>query len=292
MALSSFVFSAMSFLVRLAKEIDGVTFFDSAFFRFAVGIAVVAVYWRLSPTPIQITNWRWLALRGSVGGAAVLLYFYGIIAAGLAKGTILNYTYPIWAAILAPFLLRERVRPGLWIAVIAAFAGLYLLVVPSEGIGSVTHHDLIALAGGFLAGIAVLAIKRLRDTESSWTIFLSQSVFGLAMVGYWTAQRPFRFPVAGWVVLVSIGAVATVGQLLMTYSYKHVGGTEGSLLGLLTPVGNVIVGVTAFGEAFSARALCGGVVVLLACAYAAIPPRHEPSPAHVAFPPVNPDAAS
>jgi len=272
---SSFVFSGMSLLVRLAKDVPGLSVYHTTFFRFLVGVVFVGVYWLGRRERVRFVNRSWLVTRGVVGGVAVLLYFYGIVHVGLAKGTILNYTYPLWAAMMAPFILGERVSVGMWIAVLCALGGLYLLIVPSTGVGEVTYHDLLALSGGFLAGIAVLVIKRLRETDSSLSIFFSQSVFGLAMILYWTARTPMVFPAVGWVLCLGIGLVATVGQLMMTYAYKHVGGTEGSLLSLLTPVSNTILGVVLFREPLTFRAMVGGAIVLAACGYAAVPFRKE-----------------
>jgi drug/metabolite transporter (DMT)-like permease len=71
-------------------------------------------------------------------------------------------------------------------------------------------------------------------------------------------------------VLLSIGVLATVAQLLMTYAYKHVPATEGSLLGFLVPVLNVLLGVMVFGEKMRPLALAGSLIVLAACVYVAL----------------------
>lgn len=268
---SSLVFSAMSGLVRLAKEVPGVSTFHTAFFRFLVGVCCVIVYWGVRRERVRWVNRGWLGVRGVVGGAAVLFYFEGIVRVGLAKGTLLNYTYPLWATAMAPFFLGERVGTKMWVALGGAFIGLYFLIVPPSGLGEMTLDDGVALFGGFLAGIAVVAIKRLRETDSSWTIFFSQSAFGLLMVSYGTVRSSFDFPWEGWAICLGIGLVATVGQLMMTYAYKYVGGAEGSLLSLLTPVVNALVGVGLFGEPWTLRTLFGGGLILIACVYVAIP---------------------
>ena len=103
-------------------------------------------------------------------------------------------------------------------------------------------------------------------------IFLSQCVFGLMMIAYPALRTPMSFPLSGWALLLGIGLLAAAGQLLMTYAFKHVGGAEGALLGMLTPVGNVVLGVLVFREALTGRMILGGAVVLAACAYAALPP--------------------
>jgi drug/metabolite transporter (DMT)-like permease len=79
----------------------------------------------------------------------------------------------------------------------------------------------------------------------------------------------FAFPGMEWLILLAIGVVATVAQLTMTWAYKHVPATEGSLLAFMTPVLNVLLGVVVFGEQMHASTLAGSALVLLCCAYIA-----------------------
>ena len=50
------------------------------------------------------------------------------------------------------------------------------------------------------------------------------------------------------VAVVVIGLAALAAQLLMNWSFVHVSIATGSVLGLLTPVFNVIFGIAIFGE--------------------------------------------
>jgi len=70
--------------------------------------------------------------------------------------------------------------------------------------------------------------------------------------------------------LLTIGLLATIAQLQMTHAYKFVGATEGSLLCMLTPVINVLLGVIFFHEPVTVRMFIGCVIVLSCCTYAAI----------------------
>ena len=273
MASSSVVLSVMSILVRVAKEFPGVTTYHASFARFVIGVTLVILYGVISRRKLRVVNVRWFIARGLLGGFSVAAYFYGISTIGLAKGTILNHTYPLWAGMFAPLLIRERVRANVWVAGAVAFAGLYLLIVPDSGFNGVTLNDLVALSGGMTAGFAVLTIKKLRETDSSFVIYFSQSIFGLAMVAYPAMSQPLPIQPRVIVILVSIGVVATIGQLLMTYAFKHVGGAEGALIGFLVPVGNVLCGALFFHETMDARMIVGGTIVLAACAYTAVPAR-------------------
>jgi drug/metabolite transporter (DMT)-like permease len=270
MVSSAIFFSLMSVLVRFAAETQGISSWKTAEFRFLISLVLVLVISAWLHDPLSFVNRPWLVSRGLFGGAAASIYFYSITQIGIAKATILTYTYPIWAGLLAPFLLKDCINTGVWAAIAAAFSGLYLIIVPSEGLGAISWMDLLALSGGLISGWAVLSIKKLHETDTSRAILFSQCFFGLIIVAAPAQPDGYAFPMTVWIILLAIGLLATVAQLQMTHAYKFIGATEGSLLCMLTPVINVIFGMIFFHETITMRSLAGCFIVLVSCAYAAI----------------------
>jgi drug/metabolite transporter (DMT)-like permease len=267
---SAIFFSLMSVFVRIAAESQGVSAWKTAEFRFLISIALVLAISFWLRDPLRFVNLPWLISRGLFGGAAASIFLYSITQIGIAKATIFTYTYPIWAGLLAPFLLKDRIRTGVWVAIATAFGGLYLIIVPSEGLGAISWMDLLALSGGLLSGWAILSIKKLHETDTSRAILFSQCFFGLIIVEAPALPEGYSFTLTAWMTLLSIGLLATIAQLQMTHAYKFIGATEGSLLCMLTPVINVLLGMIFFHEPVSVRALIGCVIVLSSCSYAAV----------------------
>jgi len=265
MAASSLLFSLMSVLIPLAH---GVSASIIASARFVTGIVVILGMALITRTGLKAVNKGWLVARGVIGASSVYLLFRGIQNLGLGQGTILNYTYPIFASLLAPIMIREKLTWDVLAAGMVSFFGIWLVVSPGP-ISSINIETILALLGGVGSGIAVVAIKKLRETETPSIIYLAQCVFGLLVLGWPTAVSSFAFAGVEWLVLLAIGVVATVAQLAMTWAYKHVPATEGSLLAFLTPVLNVLLGVLVFGELMKPMTLVGSGVVLACCGYIA-----------------------
>jgi drug/metabolite transporter (DMT)-like permease len=265
MAASSLLFSAMSVLIPLTRPVS-TSLVASA--RFVTGIVVIVGLALLGVTRLKPVNRWWLIVRGLIGATSVYFFYRGITMLGLGKGTILNYTYPVFAALLAPVMLKEKLSWDVVAAVLVSFAGIFLVVNPGR-ISGVGIEELLALLGGVLSGIAVVAIKKLRETDSPYVIYLAQCTFGLLVVGWPTLTSSFAFGGQVWLVLLGVGALATGAQLAMTWAYKHVPATEGSLLGFLVPVLNVALGVIVFGEKMRAAAFVGSALVLICCGYVA-----------------------
>lgn len=274
MLLSAVFFAAMAALIRGTPSVNS---YVMGMARFVVGTLVCVGMFAVGLDRPRWVNWPWLLVRGIIGSIAVVIFFWSISTIGLAKATILNYTYFVWAAVFAVPMLGERLRPLQWGAVGLAMLGTALLFEVHDF--GVSHKELLALFGGICSGVAVIAVTRCRDTDSSTNIFWSQSLFGIGAVA-WPLATHWAPPTLLEVgVMVGVGLLAAAGQLLMTFAYKHTGAAQGSLLSLITPVLTGIVGVLYFHEVFSARFALGALLILLACAYLALKPvaRHAAS---------------
>ena len=265
MAASSVLFSAMSLLIPLTRPAN-TSLVASA--RFVTGIVVIVGIALAGVTRLKPVNRWWLIARGLIGATSVYFFFRGITMLGLGKGTILNYTYPVFAALLAPLMLKEKLSWDVVAAVLVSFVGIALVVNPGR-IDTIGVEELLALLGGVLSGVAVVAIKKLRETDTPYVIYLAQCIFGLFVVGWPTFTSSFAFGGRIWLVLLGVGVLATAAQLAMTWAYKHVPATEGSLLAFLVPVLNVLLGVIVFGEKMHAATLAGSALVLVCCGYVA-----------------------
>jgi len=265
--------TVMSLFVRLTKGYEGLTPTNVIFFRFLMGAIAVAIIARARGESLRPKSRLWFLLRGLVGGAATWLFFFSIANVGLAKGAIYFHTYPMWGALMAVVVLGERLTLGVIGAAAVAFGGLALVMWPEGGLGQVAPADLIALLGGVLAGFAIVAIRKMRSTESSIVVLFALCVFGLLITAPETVRRPPRTDLAGWTLIAGIGALATAGQLLLTWAYRHVRVGEAAPFAMLCPVLSTVAGILFFQEDLSLRAIAGGAVVIAACTYASMPRR-------------------
>ena len=94
------------------------------------------------------------AVRGLAVGLATAGFFAAVFVMPLAAATALTFTSPMITAILAAILLGEPARRETWIASIAAFAGVLIVLRPN--FGAVGWAALLPLLAAF--GLSVLMI--------------------------------------------------------------------------------------------------------------------------------------
>lgn len=260
-------FCVMSGLIRHASGIDA---YKTTLFRFVIGMALLGVAALAGKIKLRFVNSPLLFLRGLIGGLAVFLFFLSIAKLGVAKGTVLNYVYPIIASILGVFFLKERLCWRKILAITGAFAGIYLLTVQrspdSVGFTRPGIFEILALLGAVFSGIAIVIVKKLHDTDTTYAIFFSQCVMGTWLLVLPANLIPCEIGYSGGLLLVLIGLAAASAQMMMTEGYRYLTVTTGSLLNLLLPVLNFGLGVLVFGEHVSLRSVVGSAIVLSCCA--------------------------
>jgi drug/metabolite transporter (DMT)-like permease len=283
---SSIFFCIMSGMIKHMSEVDS---FMVVQFRFVIGLALLCSAALFGRVKLSFNNGPLLFLRGLTGASAVFLFFLSISKLGVGKATVITYSFPAFASIIGVFVLKERLSLVKWLAVAAALVGIALLAFKSGGdkaatdstaiLSAIGKYELLAIFGAMLSGVAVVLIKKLHNTDSTYAIFIAQCLIGLWLVIIPANVKGVSLGYAGGLMLLGIGLVAATGQLLMTESYRHLTVTTGSLLGMSVPVLNFILGMVMFDEPITQRGVAGAIIVIVACTVVILADRKNPVPA-------------
>ncbi len=266
MVSSSVAFCVMAALVRYASQIDAATV---VLFRFVIGLGLLGAAALFGRIRLEFVDGRLLILRGLVGGLAVFLFYLSIAKLGLGKGTVIVHAYPVFAVILSRLILKEPITLGKAIAIAVALSGVALMTAGMDSTTSVLQsvglYEALAVLGAICMALAMVLVKKLHSTDSTYTIYFAQCVVGLWLVFIPANTGGTEIGYGGAAILLGIGVAAAMGQLLMTEGFKYVSVFAGSLLDMLFPVLSLLVGVILFHEHLSSIELIGAVVVVTAC---------------------------
>jgi len=253
-------FAAMAACVRMAC--DSLPQSEVVFFRnFMALLLLLPMLWQ-QKVSLKSERMGLHLMRAGTGLAAMYLYFYALKHLPLAGALLLNYTSPLFLAIIALFWLKERSTRTRTIAVVLGFLGVATLFSPSSSIAS--FAGLMGLASGFLAGVALATVKRLSSTEPAirtvtWFALLASLISFVPMV------PEYQWPsVETWGWLIAVGIFANGGQLFLTTAYGMAPVTQVSPLGYTGLIFAGIIGFAVWDEIPGLFALLGAVLIITA----------------------------
>lgn len=266
MLASVILFSANALIIRatslIAPSADG---WLATLVRGGVGLLVViALHGRGRGLRMdRLFATRLIALRGIVGGLAIVIFYVTIVKLGAARAVILNLTYPVFGSIIAAWWLKEKLSRGSLVWMLVGVAGLAVFLSRNGAMPEASGYDLLALLGAALAGWVVVIIRRLRHEEHPATIYASQAVYSLLIASPAARHAP-ELPAMAWGCLSLAAVVVAVAQLQMTRAYQTMSVAKGSSIQMLLPVVTGIGGFLCFGETFHTPELVGGLITLVA----------------------------
>lgn len=240
----------------------GATVLEMMFYRCLISLAVVLIVVQLGPglKAMRTTRLPLHLVRGSVHFIAQYAWLSALTMIPLAQLFALEFTAPIWVALLAPLLLGENLTKLRLAAAALGFIGT--IIVAQPGTMAIGPGVGLALVSSVGFALSMLATKTLTKGESPLRIlfymFVVQAVMcTLLLIG------GIRLPDA--VTMLWIGVIALAG-LSAHYSLVRAFALADAIL--VAPMDFLrlplvaVVGVLIYAEPLDPIVLFGGLVVI------------------------------
>jgi drug/metabolite transporter (DMT)-like permease len=161
--------------------------------------------------------------RNLVHYAAQLGWFYALTLIPIGEVVSIEFTMPIWTAILAASFLGERMTVGKISAIVLGVVGVVIIVRPVAG--AINPGQLIALGAAVGFGISVAMMKSLTRTESTvaiifWMIVIQGAAgfFPSLYVWIWPSLHAW-----GWIAVIAF--CGTFSHYCMARAMLHADAT-------------------------------------------------------------------
>jgi len=251
-------FSAMAIAGReLSSEL---TTFQILFFRSVVGLVVVsALLTKSGWGQVKTKRIGHHLLRNMIHFAAQYGWFLGIAFLPLAEVFAIEFTTPIWTAILAVFFLGERATKSRVISIALGFAGILVILQPGAQVVSLPALAVLGAAIGY--AMSYVFTKSLSRVDSPLTIIFFMTVIQLPMAFVpaltdWTVPSYALWP---WVVIVGVSALSAhycIARALKLADAMVVVPMDFLRLPLIA-----VVGIMIYAEPLDIWVLIGGLIV-------------------------------
>lgn len=270
MLTGSFLFAVTMAFAKLLSHSMGAV--EVTFWRNIVGLIIVL--WMVWRNPMQNRGGMFATLifRGIIGTAALIVFFYTIGATSLSSAVVYAKTEPIFTALLAFFILKERLGYVSIFAIVIGFIGIAVL-----DRFEIDSLQVIGVMTGFLAALAYTSVRSLKGYYDEKAVVLSFMGFGTIIpLVLMMAGAFYKFPFIDdklavyvspqgldWLWIVMMGSFAALAQIFMTKAYYT------APAGIVSAASySVVLFATIFGIMLgdiypSSEVLIGGALIVL-----------------------------
>jgi len=277
MIVASLLFAFMGVCVKLGST--QFTPGEIVFYRGGISVLMMGFAATIGRVSLLTPHWRMQLSRGAAGSLALMCYFFAIGILPLATAVTLNYTSPIFVALVLAIAFGERLRPAVLISVLTGFAGVVLLLRPSlqpeQWLGA-----LAGLSSGMIASLAYVSVRELgRAGEPEVrTVFWFSVVTSLLSLG-WALMGDLHLPDArGAATMLGVGLFGGLAQLAMTRSYRFGRTVVSANLSYATVLFASLFGMLVWGEAVTAAGWMAMALIVGSGVMVSLATRPRPAP--------------
>jgi drug/metabolite transporter (DMT)-like permease len=197
-------------------------------------------------------------------------WFAAVSLIPLAEVVSIEFTMPIWIAILAALLLGERLTPRRLMAIGLGFLGVLIILRP--GVAAINIGAFAALGAAIGFSLSQTLVKKLTGSEAVLTIlahmFWTQAVLAFLLMvmlwvvagdqfaWVWPSQRLYPF-------IALMGIVGSAGHYCLTQATAAVDATVVAPLDFVRVPLTALMGYVLYGEPLTVFLFIGAVLILV-----------------------------
>ena len=257
-------FTAMAIAVRELQRHMGS--FEIVFLRSVVMLAiVVAMLPRAGIATIRTRRFKEHLSRDVIHFLGQVLWVYSIGVLTLATVFAIEFTMPMWTALLAWLFLKEKFTVPRVVQLALGFAGVLIILRPG---GSAFHIAALGMILGSLCyASSFIFTKRLSSTDSAlavlfWMSIVQTPISLVAAIPHWVNPVAVDLP---WIIAIGVGSFSA--HYCMTQSMKLADAM------VVVPIDFVrlpliaVVGASFYNEPFDPLVIAGAAVIFAGTYY-------------------------
>lgn len=252
-------------------------------------LVVTSMLWSLGGLLIKLVDWNPVAIaagRSAISALLILayvrkprfnwsvdqllaaLFYFGTVTLFVtanklttaANAILLQYGAPVYVAIFAPILLKEKTKTADWFAIGFALFGMVLFFFDELRIENMVGI-LVAIASGISFALYIIFMRKQKDASPIESTLLGNILTALVGLPFIFSQS-FEFRNVAGVLLLGTVQLG-FSYILYSIAIKYVEALEAILIPIIEPILNPIWVYLAYGERPGKWALLGGSIVLL-----------------------------
>ncbi len=256
------VFGGLSLDLAAKKLLETYPIEQFVFLRsvFGVLIFLLTARWYGGYSALRTRRWGWHALRTALSVGAMFGFFYGLANMPLVNALTIAFVAPLIVTALSQPFLGEHVGWRRWLAVVAGFIGVLIVLRPGPGMFTPAATGVLIAAACW--AMMMMTARKLAATESSFSLaFYIMS--GPLIVSAFMLPDNYVAPDAfGWLLFVTAGACSAIAWVGMVGGYRRAPPVVLAPFEYTALVGAAIAGYLIWGEVPDRWVVTGGSIII------------------------------
>lgn len=255
--LSNVLFAVTAIFVKLTSQYFNGIFITSV--RFIIGILLTFIIIKICKISFKIENIKDWIMRGVFGSIAMVTFYLSISITSSGRAIMLCDTYPIFVAFFGFIFFKEKIYINNIISLLICLAGI-IFIFYDRGRYNILG-DILGLCSGLSSGVAIHYVRKSAVNNHPIIVYLAACVIGLVFVPFAFIDKT-DFTIISIVLAITVGLLTFFAQFIMTYGYKYVPATKGSILNYFQIPLTILLSSIILHEEFKLKFIIGIVLIL------------------------------
>jgi drug/metabolite transporter (DMT)-like permease len=257
MLISTLAFACMNSTV---KYLSNVNTYQIVFFRSLGSLIFTFGFLLKNKIPLIGKNNMLLVSRAVAGTSSMILFFMSIKYLSIGTAVSLRYIAPIFSAVFAVFLLKEKIKPLQWFFFFISLLGVFVL----KGFDSQlnTIGLILVLLASVLSGLVFVIINKIGKREHPIVIVNYFMVFATVLGGVLSINNWVNPIGIEWLLLIFLGVFGYFGQVYMTKAFQTASTNIVAPVKYFEVIYTATFGVFLFGEIYTIYSFLGIALII------------------------------
>lgn len=237
-------------------------------FRSIIASFVVLIFLKRS-----VFKFSWNKVFGAISYTSMVILFVSATKTTTAANAILlQYTAPIYIAVLGGWLLKEKAKIKDWVIIIFVLIGMILFFMDDIAGGSL-KGNVFAILSGVAMAFNTIFMRRQKDVDPLENVFWGGVLTTLISIPFLFESMPST---RSWLGLVLLGIFQLgLSYVLYARAIKSITAMQSTFICLVEPILNPLWVFLTIGEIPGKLSLLGGIIVLASVTIGCIIPKKK-----------------
>lgn len=205
-------------------------------------------------------NWSFTQIAAGVAYASMVITFvFSTKLTTAANAILLEYTAPIFVALLSAWMLKEKPKAIDWVTIMLVFGGMVLFFLDSLDAKGFAGN-IFGLLSGISYALFTVFMRMQKNGSPIESVILGNAISAIVGIPFIFMSVPdFK----GWLFLVILGVVQLgIPYIMYSEAIKNASALEASIITMIEPILNPIWVVLIIGEIPGVLSIIGGIIVI------------------------------